>query len=419
MGHSRCDRSTTEDDLAGKKLILTWQHDPAINAPASYKRACKYETFIPDTLTDIRGQLKLDDETTGMVSEAELAIRSLNEVAKPALNPLARLLLRTESIASSKVEGMQMGVRELAKAEARDDHGGNAGANATEILANIDAMQLAVDEATTIEIFSISQIEDVHRLLMHKAWNAHLAGNIRTQQNWIGGNDHNPCGADYVPPPPEHVHRLLADLCDTVNDQTMSPLVQAALVHAQFETIHPFDDGNGRTGRALIQIVLRRRGLAAAYVPPISVILARSKDRYIQGLTHFREEGGEQRWIKQFADSARNAAELARTYLGEIRALTVAWRAKLETLPKVPRADSVAWRIIDELPAHPVISVPIAEAATRVSRVQVGKAFADLEKAGVIKRISEGKKNRIWEADGLLDLIARLEAGQLPQTPDN
>ena len=109
-----------------------------------------------------------------------------------------------------------------------------------------------------------------------------------------------PCGAAFVPPPPGEVDPLLDDLCAFINDVALPPLVQAAIAHAQFETIHPFEDGNGRTGRALVQVVLRRRGLTPAFVPPISVVLARDKDRYLKGLTLFREDRLAD-WIELFA----------------------------------------------------------------------------------------------------------------------
>jgi Fic family protein len=246
--------------VPGQILRKTWQHDPTIYAPPKYKRACTYDSFLPQELAAL--PINLEGTVAGVVSEAERAIRTLNETAGPGLAPLARLLLRTESIASSKVEGMQLGVRELARAEAKADAGQKVGETALEVLANIDAMVLAVDQATAVERFSAQEIIAIHTKLMERADNKHIAGRIRTKQNWIGGNDHNPCGADFVPPPPEEVDRLLADLCAAINDDVLPPLVQAALVHAQFETIHPFDDGNGRTGRALIQVVLRRRGVA-------------------------------------------------------------------------------------------------------------------------------------------------------------
>ncbi len=359
--------------------------------------------------------LSLDAEVAGVVSEAEAAIRGLNDVARPALAPLARLLLRTESIASSKVEGMQLGVRELARAEARLEAGGKAGPTALEVLANIDAMELAVHQAAAVERFTVNEIIAIHRRLMEKAPNAHIAGRIRTRPNWIGGNDHNPCGADFVPPPPEQVTVLLADLCDAINDDVLPPLVQAALVHAQFETIHPFDDGNGRTGRALIHIVLRRRGVAPAYVPPMSVVLATARERYIDGLTHFREDRvGE--WIEHFAGAAAGAAHLATAYLRTVQQLSARWRAQLAASPAAPRADAAAWAVIEILPAHPIITAPVAAAATGRSKPSIYQALRELQAAGVLAPLSAARRNQSWEAVGLLDLLAGLEAGQLPTT---
>ncbi len=343
---------------------------------------------------------------------AENAIRGLNEAAYPALAPLARLLLRTESIASSKIEGMQLGVRELARAEARMESGGRAGPTAREVLANIDAMELAVHDAAAAARFTVDEILAVHRRLMETASNSHLAGRIRTRQNWIGGNDYNPCGADFVPPPPEDVDTLLADLCEAVNNDVLPPLIQAALVHAQFETIHPFDDGNGRTGRALIHVVLRRRGIAPAYVPPISVILAASRDRYISGLTGFRGDSVGP-WIEQFAAAATRAADLARAYLDAIQELTERWRGLLAR-SVAPRADAAAWMIIDVLPAHPIITASIAAAVTGRSKAPIYQALRELETAGVLAPLSASVRNRAWEAVGLLDLLAGLEAGRLP-----
>lgn len=120
------------------------------------------------------------------------------------------------------------------------ESGRNAGSTALEILANIDAMELAIHEAAAVERFSTSEILAIHQRLMESAPNPRIAGRVRTVQNWIGGNDYNPCGADFVPPPPEYVDTLLADL-DAVDDDLFPPLVQTALVQAQFETIHPFD----------------------------------------------------------------------------------------------------------------------------------------------------------------------------------
>ncbi len=396
--------------MPGRYLDLTWPHDPAADSPRRYRRACRYRAFVPDPLS--RVPLSLEASVAGIVSEAETAIQSLNAEAHPALAPLARLLLRTESIASSKVEGMRLGVRELARAEVRVETGEKASPTAIEILSNIDAMEVAVQDAAVADRFGMDEIVAIHRRLLEKATNRSIAGRIRTRQNWIGGNDYNPCGANFVPPPPEDVNRLLLDLCTAVNDDSLPPIVQAALVHAQFETIHPFDDGNGRAGRALIHVVLRRRGIAPAYVPPISVVLAASRDRYIDGLTGFRGDRVVE-WITDFADSATRAARLAKAYVQAVQALTDQWRAQLATAG-APRKDAAAWAVIDILPAHPMITAPVAAAATRRAKAAVYQALSELENAGVLRRLSTSRRNQSWEAVGLLDLLAGLEAGEFP-----
>lgn len=395
--------------MPGRWIERTWASDPTLYAPARYRRGCRYRAFVPDPLSALR--FRLEPEVAGIAADAEAAIRALNDVARPALLPLARLLLRTESIASSKVEGMQMGVRELARAEARMEAGGSVGATALEVIANVGAMTLAVDEAAAAARFGVGEILSIHRRLMAASPTPHLAGRLRTTQNWIGGNDYSPCGADFVPPPPEQVTPLLEDLCDAIAAESLPPVVQAALVHAQFETIHPFDDGNGRTGRALIHVVFRRRHVAPAYVPPVSVLLAAARERYVEGLTGFRgEDVGV--WIERFAGVTARAALLAEGYLRAVQALTESWRAQLRTAAPALRSDAAAWTLIDVLPAHPLITAPVAAAATGRSKPSVYQAIAELEGAGVLVPLSASKRNRVWEAVGLLDLLAGLEAGR-------
>lgn len=397
--------------MPGKLLSRTWESNPTIHAPARYKKACRYESHIPDELSSL--EFGLDARLVGLIADAEHDVRTLNDEGGTALTPLARLLLRTESIASSKVEGLQMGVRELARAEAEADFGGKPGPTALEVLANIDAMSLAVEESTAETDFGITEICAIHHRLMSRTSNSGIAGAVRTKQNWIGGNDYNPCGAEFVPPPPEEVDRLLRDLCAAINDTSFSPLVQAALVHAQFETIHPFADGNGRTGRALVHVVLRRRGLAPRFLPPISVIFASARDRYIAGLTSFRGTSVAA-WIEQFAVATWEATKLASTYVKAVRQLQTGWRRQLADSANRPREGAAAWALIDVLPAHPMISAPVAAATTGRAKAAVYAGINQLVDAGILKPLSDSRRNRSWEAVGLLGLIAQLEARTFP-----
>ncbi|MGH9200607.1 MAG: Fic family protein, partial [Vicinamibacterales bacterium] len=228
----------------------------------------------------------------------------------------------------------------------------------------------------------------------------------------IGGNNYNPCAADFVPPPPEEVKRLLRDLCTFSARDDLPPLVQAAIAHAQFETIHPFDDGNGRTGRALVQVILRGRRLASTFTPPMSVIFARNKRRYIDGLTLFRQDDIAA-WLEIFATAAVQASKLAHRYVSAVTRLQDEWRVQLAEHSS-PRSDSAAWTLIDTLPAHPIITVAVGAAATSRTKPAINNAIAELAGAGVLSAVSESKRNRSWEASGLLDLIVAVETGRNP-----
>ena len=395
-------------EMRGRHVKGVWTYDGSIFAPARYRKPCRYEAFVPDPVAGFDQAVPV--ELAGVVSDAEAAVRALNGRARPALAPLARLLLRTESIASSKVEGLQVDGRSLARAEAQAETGRTLGTAVAEVLANIDAMELAVEEASAADQISPAHLLAIHGALLRRSASPAIAGRFRTSQNWIGGNDYNPCGAAFVPPPLEAVAGLLDDLCALCNSDHLPPLIQAAVAHAQFETIHPFDDGNGRTGRALIHIILRRRALAPAYVPPISVVLAANKDSYIDGLTMFRR-GDVNGWVERFATATASAAFLADHYLERVTELQDRWRDQVRQHLNL-RADATAWAVIDVLPAHPVITVPVAVTATGRSKSSTTVAVDRLVEAGVLSPLSESKRNRAWEATGLLDLLTDLEAGR-------
>ena len=395
--------------MRGHTIRRTWKHDPTLYAPPRYRRACSYAPFIPDPLA--ADAFDLPGEVAGRVAEAEQMVAEINRTAGPELRSLGRLLLRTESIASSRVEGMQADARQLARAEARRLAGRSIGHQAAEILNNIDAMEFAVDEAARAEELLPSGLCDIHRALLARSIGARGAGEVRDAQNWIGGNDYNPCGADYVPPPAEEVAPLLDDLCAFANDDLLPPLLQAAAAHAQFETIHPFEDGNGRTGRALVQVILRRRGLAPAFVPPVSVVFSQRRERYIEGLVAFRE-GRVAEWVSLFAAATAQSARLAQHYGELVGDLQQHWRRRLRETVN-PRADASAWAIIDALPAHPVVTVAAAVASTGRTPPAVNGGVEQLERAGVLIPLTTSKRHRAWEPEGLLDLVVALEAGEV------
>jgi len=246
---------------------------------------------------------------------------------------------------------------------------------------------------------------------------------IRKTQNWIGGSSYHPLDAEFVPPPPELVPGLMADLVAYLDGAVHGPLVQAALVHAQFETIHPFGDGNGRVGRALIHAVLRRRGLVPAPVLPVSMVLHTKSDRYVRGLQAFRTDPGDERaamegivrWIEVFTDAADSAVDQAERVASEITQLRAEWTRTMSThreasgLRGAVRADSVAARLLNDLPASPVLTAGIVADTYRTSQVAARRALDELAEAGVLRKRSVGPRVTGYFAHDVLDIVGAAE----------
>lgn len=380
-----------------------WPADPGAYGGRRVRRPGAYEVFIPD---EISGRdFPLDGDSVAAVTEATRALQHL-QTSPPrvaTLGALAQNLLRSESVASSRIEGVHLSHKRLAHAVYQAGKG-QRDRRAAEVLGNVEAMKHAIEVGTADKPLTSSDIGDVHRRLLRFTEEADIAGVIRESQNWIGGNDYNPIGATYVPPPPEYVRPLLDDLCAFATRTDLAPIVQAGIAHAQLETIHPFADGNGRVGRALIYTVLRRRAEIPNYVPPISVILAAEPKGYIAGLTDYRQ-GQLSSWIAQFANATAGAATEAERFADAIEQLQATW---LDDLGQ-PRTDAAVRQLISALPQQPVLDVAVAQTLTGKSHVAVGKALQELERAGILNRLNERKWGRAWECDQLLDLVDEFE----------
>lgn len=378
-----------------------WEAQPGAMGGRRNRRPFAYRAFIPDPIAG--WEIALRGDALAAVTDASDAVRHLN--ASPpkleSLEALARQLLRAESLASSRIEGLELSHRRLARAA----HGAEAHDRmASDVVGNIAAMERAIEIGTEAHPFTAADIQHIHDTLMRFSFDRAVAGMLRSKQSWIGRNPHTPRDADYVPPPPEHVEPLLEDLCAFMNREDLPPLLQAGIAHAQFELIHPFGDGNGRVGRCLIHSILRRRGLATSYVPPISVILATRREQYIAGLTQYRD-GEVDAWCEFFCDTTAYAAREAERLADEIGALQDQW---IERLGR-PRRDSSVYAITAALPAHPVIDVPAAVKLTGVSDVAVGRALNRMEELGILQNIGERQRGRTWECRELFDLVSDFE----------
>ena len=380
------------------------------------RQGCDYDAYLPDPLSG--WNLTLPSDLAADIADAETSIRDLNQAGTShvSLEGLARFLLRAESVASSRIEGLDAGPRRLIEAEAAITHGAETlDRIAVEVLGNIASMESAIALATRRQPVSRDDLLDIHRVLMDRSRTPELGGLVRTQQNWIGGSSYNPCSAAFVPPPPEHVEGLLRDLIEYTNGDAHSPLVQAAIAHAQFETIHPFTDGNGRTGRALIHVILRRRGLSPIFVPPISLILATWSEDYISGLTavrHLHPADSPERsnsahtWLRTFAAATLRACGDAQAYASRIDQLVDQWRSSLGTVRKGSALDL----LLEALPGVPLMSVKSAASLINRSDVAAGGAIKRLVEAEILSQRNVGKQRyRIFEAPAVLDLFISLE----------
>jgi Fic family protein len=221
--------------------------------PRTDSRPCDYEAYVPDPL--VVRKFVLDGDVAADVADAEAAIARLNAEANALVDTeaLARILLRAEAVASSRIEGLEIGARRLLHAEVvRGLNEKSSDVTATEVLGNIDAMVFGVESIGPGDPINVDLLLEVHRRLLLGTRLEEYGGKFRDEQNWIGGSAYNPCSAAYVPPPHEFIEDLMQDLCEFASTDDLPAVAQAAICHAQFETIHPFVDGNGRTGRALI-----------------------------------------------------------------------------------------------------------------------------------------------------------------------
>jgi Fic family protein len=381
------------------------------------RRGCEYEAYVPDLLTDRR--LRLDADTAADVSDAERAVARFS-AASTALSEseaITRLLLRAEAVASSKIEGLEVGARRLLKAEAARSIGGDAGAadvTALEVLNNIEAMRWAVDTLGAADSISVEGILGVHRRLLEGTRNEEHAGKIRSRQNWIGGSEFNPCSAAFVPPPEGRVEELLDDLVAFCNTDSLPAVAQAAVAHAHFETIHPFADGNGRTGRVLIHVILRRRGLVTTELPPVSLVLASWAKDYVEGLTATRYRGhvssqaahdGLNRWIGLFAAATRRAVADAEAYKRRVAQVQRVWRARLGKV----RQNSAVDLLIDVLPSAPIITVRSGASLVGRSEQAINEAIPRLVHARVLTQTTVGRRNRAFEAKEVIAALTDLE----------
>lgn len=333
-----------------------------------------------------------------VIAEMEQALRevaSLDTQHGADLDALASLLLRTESVASSKIENVEASIEDFARAL----HGVKANPAAVSMAAATQALASLIGSVQGGQPLTRSAILAAHAALMQEdPSEREYAGRLRDMQNWIGGSDYSPRNALYVPPPPDTVDRYLDDLLRFANRDDLPVLAQASVAHAQFESIHPFTDGNGRIGRALINTILRRRGTTTRVVVPLASALVAHRDRYFDLLGYYRD--GDVRPIQSsFAAGTRIAAAEARATARRLADIPSEWREMAGSV----RAGSTAAGLLELLPRHPVITAEDVCAALASPVSSVYSALDRMHQVGVLRPLTDRKRNQVWGAGLILD----------------
>jgi len=356
--------------------------------------------------------LRPGPEAAATLAAARAAVEVLDRSAAVDLTALAGSLLRSESVASSRIEHLSASQRDVGLAMLRDGtrlREGTGGA-AAHVAANVRAMTAAVRLGDGPHDCTVDDLLGIHRVLLgHDPAQEEHAGRLRAVQNWVGGSFHSPRDALFVPPPPGLVEPLVDDLVRFCNRTDLDPIAQAAVAHAQFETIHPFADGNGRTGRALVHVVLRRRGLATRAVVPVSTVLLADVDAYFAGLDDYRA-GRLDVWLARFAAAASHAASAGLRLAAELDEIRAEWADAVR-----PRRGSAAAAVLEALLRQPVVDIDSLRALADGGRTggvadkNLYRAVDKLVEAGVLTELSGGGRNRVWGASDVLDLLERFE----------
>ncbi|UPK73568.1 Fic family protein [Nocardioidaceae bacterium SCSIO 66511] len=309
------------------------------------------------------------------------------------IGPMASILLRSESSSSSQIEQITVGARQLAMAEL----GERASGNARLVARNVSVMRAAVAMADRLDGDSILRM---HRTLLDDSDPAH-AGRWRAQQVWIGGTGAGPHLADFVPPHQSRVVAAITDLVDFIGRDDVPALAHAALAHAQFETIHPFTDGNGRTGRALLQAMLRSKGVTERATIPVSAGLLTDTDAYFRALTEYRA-GDPAPIVGEVVRASLAAIDNGRELVESLDEIRAAWSDRLRA-----RRDASVWRVVDLVLHHPVINNEVVRRELHISDVAAQGAIEKLVEVGALTASEHRARNRLWQSP---EVIAALDA---------
>ncbi len=353
-----------------------------------FRYAGEYRSAVSASIKDVDVLGCLSSDAVLAAEEATREIVRFDAELGAEIAPFASVLLRSESAASSRIENLTASARAIAMAELGDPRKRNAAI----IVGNTRAMQAAIALADDL---NEQAILDMHEALLG-ASQPEIVGHWRQQQVWIGGGDYGPHDAQFVPPHHAKVPEAVGDLLQFCRRNDVSPLAQAALAHAQFETIHPFPDGNGRTGRALIHSLLRAKQVTRNVTVPVSAGLLLDVDGYFSALSSYRA-GDPDVIVELLARASFLAINNGRQLVADLRASREDWLTRI-----TKRRGSAPWQLADLLSAQPIVDSALVQRSLGISASNALLAIEHLQSIGVLTKIAGDSRDRKWAANDVL-----------------
>ncbi len=349
-----------------------------------------------------------DAQVALLAAEQALARLDLAGDIVPSLDWFIYAFVRKEAVLSSQIEGTQATLVDLLAFEARaaaDGEGHTAPTadveDVTNYLTALEYARAQLADAHGLPL-SVRLLNETHRRLMSGARGAEkLPGEVRRSQNWIGGR--RPGNAVFVPPPPQLLPELLADFERYLHaDDTTPPLIRAALLHVQFETIHPYLDGNGRIGRLLVTLLLEHWKLLGAPLLYLSLYFKRDRMEYYRRLSAVRTDGDWEGWVSYFLDGVTTIADEAVDAARRLFSLINQDRARLIQTDGISVA---TLRMFEQLPRHPIVTVASVMTRTAVTKPTAGKVVDQLVAAGVLRETTGRQRDREFVYEGYLGVL--------------
>ncbi len=378
--------------------------DVSARAGRYIRQISGYRAFIPAPLPPVP-PVNIDNELQGLLSRADLALGRLDGSIQTLPHPdlFVFMYVRKEAVLSSQIEGTQSSLQDVLAAEARvlsPDRPKDVG----EVVNYVEAMNYGIERLASLPV-SVRLIREIHGKLLHGVRGSHLTpGELRTSQNWIGPAGCTLNEANFVPPPPHEVSNKMGELEQFLHEKSDLPLlIKIGLAHAQFETIHPFLDGNGRVGRLLITFLLCEQDVLLKPVLYLSYYFKKNRQLYYEKLQAVRDHGLWEDWLAFFMkgviEVSRQATETAR------RVLMLREDHRSIITENFGRAAVNAHRVLEHLYIHPIVSVADVQELTGTTYPAANELVSRLREHGILKEMTRQVRNRKFTYESYVNLF--------------